>query len=141
VDNVTITKAKKEDAAYIREKLKKYLLDSTDADWDQFFVVKSKGKTVAFGRVIDHGDYFELASLGVDYYHRGKGIGKSITSFLIEEARRKDPARPIYLVTHRPGFFKKLGFDEVIKAPSALEYKRDNKCRLHPSRIKIMRLI
>jgi len=138
--NVTIQKAQKEDAPYIEEKLKKYILDATNATWDQFFVAKLNNKTVAFARILNHGDFFELASLGVDYYHRKKGIGIKMLSFLIGEAKRLDPKKPIYGVTHRPGFLVKVGFREITTdIPQPLEYKRQHKCILDVSKNKIMK--
>ncbi len=140
MDNITICRAQEADAPYIKEKLEKYILDSTNASWEQFLVTKNSGKTVAFGRIIDHGDFFEVASLGTDYYHRGKGIGTKMLLFLTEEAKRLDCQKPLYLVTHRPIFCQRAGFEEVTKAPEALEYKKYNKCILPPSKIKIMKL-
>lgn len=138
---IKIERAAKKDAPYIKEKLKNYILDAEGASWKQFFVAKNNGKTMAFGRIIDHGGYFEIASLGVDYYHRKKGIGTKMLSFLIEEAKRLNPKKAIYGVTHRPGFLLKLGFKEIKKAPEALEYKKYHKCILPPSKIKIMRVV
>ena len=140
MDNLTIRRAEQEDAPYINEKLEKYLLDPTNATWQLFFVAKHDRKTVAFGRIIDHGDFFEIASLGVDYYYRKRGIGIKILSFLIEEAKRVNPAKPIYAVTHRPGFAKKVGFREIQTGPEPLEYKRRHKCKLDVSKNKIMKL-
>ena len=138
--SVTIHRAKKQDYLYIKEKLQKYLLDSTNARWQAFFVAKHNNKTVAFGRVIDHFDFFEIASLGVDYYYRKKGIGIKMLSFLVDEARGLDHKKPIYCVSHIPGFTQKVGFREIPKGPEALEYKRHYKCRLDASKIKIMRI-
>ncbi len=140
MDDVTICKAQKQDADYIEEKLQKYVLDSTNATWQQFFVAKHNHKTVAFGRIIDHRDFFEIASLGVDYYYRKRGIGVKMLSFLIEVAKRINPEKPIYAVTHRPGFAEKVGFHEVQTGPEPLEYKRLHKCKLDVSKNKIMRL-
>lgn len=137
---VIIQKAQKEDAPYIEEKLEKYILDATNTAWNQFFVAKLNNKTVAFARIIDHGDFFEPASLGVDYYHRKKGIGTKILSFLVEEAKRLDPKKPIYGLTHRPGFLIKVGFKEITtEIPPELEYKRRHKCILDVSKNKIMK--
>ena len=139
---VNIQRAEKEDFSYIKEKLKNYILDSENASWEQFFVAKYKDKTVAFGRIINREEYFEIASIGVDYYNRKKGIGKQMLFFLVEEAKRLDPKRPIYGITHRPGFLKRAGFKEITSAPEALEYKKKyNKCVRDPSKIKVMKLI
>ena len=140
MSDVTIEKARKDDAPYIEEKLKKYILDSDNAAWQQFFVAKCDGKTVAFARIIDHVEFFEVASVGVDYYYRKRGIGCKMLAFLAEEAKRLDSHKPIYAVTHRPGFLGKVGFKEVDSGPAPLEYKKHHKCILPPSKIKIMRL-
>ena len=138
--NVEIKKAQPEDRAYIKEKLAKYMLDSTNASWEKFFVAKYNNKTVAFGRIINHGSFFELASVGVDYYYRKKSIGIKMLSFLIQQAKRLDPNKGIYGVTHRPGFLKKVGFIEIASGPEPLEYKRQHKCKLGPKKNKIMKL-
>lgn len=88
---------------------------------------------------VDHGRYFELASLGVDYYHRGKGLGPRMLSFLVEQARQLDCSKPIYSVTHRLGFLEKAGFEETEDCPEDLEYKRNYICKLDASKIKIMK--
>jgi len=135
---IEICKAKEEDMPYIEEKLKKYVLDATNADWRQFFVIKNAGKTVAFARILDHGEYFEIASLGVDYYHRGKGLGGKLLRFLVEEARRLDSKKPIYGTTHIPELLGKVGFEEVYSYPEYLEYKKNHICK-YPYKIKIMK--
>ena len=137
---ITISKAKKKEFSYIQEKLKKYLLDSSNADWRHFFVARIKDKTVAFGRIIDHGEFHEIASLGVDYYYRKKGLGKKILSFLVREAKNRDEGKPIYGVTHLPPFVASCGFIQVKDDyPDYLDYKRKHICQLDESRISIMK--
>ncbi|MEA3489392.1 MAG: GNAT family N-acetyltransferase [Candidatus Omnitrophota bacterium] len=138
MDNITIQPAEKKDWPYIREKLQKYILDADGATWQKFFVAKNCGRTVAFGRIIDHGGYFEIGSLGVDYYHRRKGLGIKLLKFLVEEAKRLDGRKEIYGVTHRPEFVRKAGFEEIASGPEALEHKKRHKCK-DPSRISIMK--
>jgi len=138
---IIIQKAQERDWPYIKEKLVKYALDGTDAGWEEFFVARLGEKTVGFTRILDYGDYFELASMGVDYYHRKKGIGKKMLAFLIGEAKRISPDKPVYGVTHRPGFLRPFGFKEVEDAPEEMTYKKYHKCILEPSKIKIMRLM
>jgi len=140
MEEMKIERAKEKDWPYIQEKLKKYILDATDTNWQQFFVAKNSGKTVGFGRIKDHKEYFEIASLGVDYYNRGKGIGVKTLLFLAEEAKRQNPEKPIYAISHKPGFFKKAGFEEITNAPEALEYKKKTICRLDPANSRIMKL-
>jgi len=140
MEEIKIERAKKEDWPYIQEKLKKYILDGTDANWQQFFVAKNSDKTVAFGRIKDYKEYFEIASIGVDYYHRGKGIGIKLLLSLIGEAKRQNPEKPVYGISHKPDFLKKAGFEEVASAPEALEYKKKTICKFDPANSRIMKL-
>ena len=135
---IEICRAKEEDMFCIEKKLQKYLLDATNTAWQQFFVLKNGGRIVAFSRIIDHGEYFETASLGVDYYHRGKGFGSKMIISLIEEAKKMDPQKPIYGVTHLPEFFRKAGFVEVNNYPEYLDYKKNHICK-YPSKVKIVK--
>jgi len=141
MDNIIIQRAQEEDWPYIQEKLVKYALDGTNASWQDFFVARFSDRTVGFTRILDYGDFFELASMGVDYYHRKKGIGKKMLSFLIDEVKRIDPKKPVYGVTHRPGFLSPFGFKEVDEAPEEMVHKKHHKCVLEPSKIKIMKLM
>ena len=135
---VEICRARQKDMSYIKEKIQKYILDADNMDFRQFFVVKNNSVTVAFGRIIDHGEYFELASLGVDYYYRKKGFGAKLLRFLIKQARSINSQKPIYGVTHRPEFLRKSGFEEINIYPEALKYKKNYMCKLDESKIKIM---
>ena len=135
---IEISRAQEQDMSFIKERLSMYLLDGTNIECSQFFIARKDGKKVAFARILDHDDYFELASLGVDYYHRSKGIGTKVTAFLIEEAKRLDQGKPIYGVTHRESFLKNLGFEEVSTCPEYLSYKKNHICK-YPHKIKIMK--
>ncbi|MFH1655714.1 MAG: GNAT family N-acetyltransferase [Candidatus Omnitrophota bacterium] len=135
---IKIQRAKEQDWPYIQEKLKNYLLDASEASWQQFFVLKNGSKAVAFARLRDHGDYFELASLGVDYYHRKKGYGTKMLAFIIQETRKIDPQKPIYGVTHKPEWLRSFGFEEVDDYPQYLDHKKNHVC-VYPYKIKIMR--
>jgi N-acetylglutamate synthase-like GNAT family acetyltransferase len=140
-NNIRIRSAQPSDWKSIEEMLRKYWLDAQDASWEKFFVAEGGGKVLGCGRIIDHTHYLEVASLGVNYYHRKKGIGTLILRFLIEEARKMSPDKGIYLVTHRPGFFRRVGFRPLTEnIPEDLEYKRQHKCRIGPDKIKIMKL-
>jgi len=141
---IEIKKATKRDMPYIREKIRKYWLDGKRLSADQFFVakvVKKRNRIAAFGRIIDHGDFFELASLGVDFYYRGHGRANKMMNFMIKEAKRKDRKKEVFGVTHIPKFISKFGFKEVKSFPEKLEHKRKKGCKLSPSKIKIMKLM
>lgn len=138
--DVKITKAQERDFDYIKEKIRNYLLDKHNIHWQEFFVAKLGKSVVSFGRILDHGEFFEVASVGVDYYHRRSGLGKKILSFLIQEARRLDPQKPIYGITHLPKFVASCGFSEIEdQYPQHLGEKRENRCHLDPSKIKIVK--
>jgi len=138
--DVEFAKAGPGDFAYIKEKIGKYLLDGHNINWQEFFVGKVGQRVVCFGRILDYGDSFEIASLGVDYYHRKKGLGKKILLYLIEQARQEDPQKPIYGVTHVPNFVRACGFVEIKSDyPEYLDDKRKNRCHLDPSKIKIVK--
>lgn len=103
-------------------------------------MAKLNKKVISFGRVLDHGEFFEIASLGVDYYHRKYGLGKKMLSFLIQEIRRQDTQKPIYGITHVPKFIAGCGFVEINdQCPKYLDEKRKKRCHLEPSKIKIMK--
>jgi len=135
---IKIRKAQQQDWPYIKEKIQKYLLDGKDIAPEQFFVAELDGKTVGFGRIIDRGLIFEIGTLGVDYYHRKKGIGLELLRFLIEEAKRRDSKKAIYGITHVPGFVMQAGFKEVSECPDELKEKKST-FHIDPSRIKIMK--
>ncbi len=138
--DIKIHRAKKSDLAYIQEKLKNYLLDFTKIDWRQFFVARWQDKVIAFGRIIDHGEFFEIASLGVDYYHRRKGLGRKMLAFLVRKAKNTDGQKPIYGVTHVERFVVSCGFMLVKdNYPAYLDHKRKYICHLGQSRISVVK--
>ena len=139
MQKITISRASEEDIPYIKEKIKNYLLDGTDIDWSQFFVLKNSGKTVAFVRIKDQGSYFEIASLGVDYYQRRKGFGERLMRYVLKQAKSMGPQKPIYGVTHMPEYFRRFGFQEIDTYPEHLGYKKNHLCK-YPEKIKIVKL-
>jgi len=132
-------KAQKQDWPYIQEKIKKYMLDGTDASYDQFYIAKLGDKTVAFGKIFDRGDFFEIGTLGVDYYHRGKNIGVKLLDFIISEVRKIDASKDIYGVTHVPWFPAKSGFKEVSQWPDFIEEKIEKVFSIDRSKITVMK--
>ena len=136
---VIIAPAQEEDMAYIQEKLKRYSLDDTNISQGQFLVAKSSDAIVAFGRVVDHESFFEIASLGVDYYQRKKGFGRIILSALVQKAQLTDLKKPIYVVTQVPEFMSRCGFESIKERyPQHLDRKRKHLCHLDVSRVEVM---
>lgn len=85
------------------------------------------------GLTIIWADLAEVRSLAVDTAHIGKGIGKQLVNWTIDEARRME-VRRIFALTYEDVFFKKLGFEVVQKETLPLKVwtdcvrcpKRDN---------------
>ena len=59
-------------------------------------------------------DLAELRSLAVDSAYQGRGIGRRLTEWCIDEARRLQ-IRKIMSLTYEQAFFEKLGFKVVAK--------------------------
>jgi amino-acid N-acetyltransferase len=66
----------------------------------------------------------EVRSLGVDPTIKLKGIGRAIVEALEEEAREQD-LHSIFAFTYVPGFFGKLGFEEVDRGELPLKAWKD----------------
>jgi amino-acid N-acetyltransferase len=69
-------------------------------------------------------DLAEVRSLAVDEKHIGKGIGRKLVEWNIEEARRMQ-IRRIMALTYEQGFFEKLGFVVVPKETLPLKVWSD----------------
>lgn len=59
-------------------------------------------------------DLAEIRSLAVHPSTKGKGVGKGIVEYLVEEGRQMGLKR-IFALTYQQGFFEKCGFDVVQK--------------------------
>ena len=59
-------------------------------------------------------DLAEVRSLAVDEEFRGRGIGRRLTEWCVDEARRLQ-IRRIMSLTYEQAFFEKLGFEVVEK--------------------------
>ena len=60
------------------------------------------------------GDLAEVRSLAVDDAHCGKGIGRKLVEWCVDEARRLG-IRKLFALTYEDTFFRKLNFDVVDK--------------------------
>jgi len=88
---------------------------------DRFLVCETEGKVIGcvswqilpeVGVSKQHD--VEIATLAVDAHYKGSGVGRVLVEAAIERIR---PLRPseIIVLTFTPGFFGKLGFEEVAK--------------------------
>ena len=93
-------------------------LDSNDLQLQQFLVAKKEGKVIGFGRLRTYSTCQELCSLGVIEPFRHKGAGTALSEELIKKS-----TLPLYVVTIIPGFFSRLGFEEVEEFPSDIGVK------------------
>jgi len=66
----------------------------------------------------------EVRSLAVDPAIKKKGIGRALVEALEEEARAQD-LHSIFAFTYVPGFFGKLGFEEVDRGELPLKAWKD----------------
>ena len=76
-------------------------------------------------------DLAEVRSLAVDEEYRGKGIGRKLVEWTVEEARRLG-IRRLMALTYEQMFFERLGFDVVAK--EALPLKVWSDCVRCPKR-------
>ena len=78
-----------------------------------FFVVREDGEAVACGALhITWADLAELKSVAVAEDRQSAGYGSMIVRASIEEGRALGLDR-IFALTYRPGFFERLGFQQV----------------------------
>src|SRR5690348_10879913 len=59
-------------------------------------------------------DLAEVRSLAVDEAARGRGIGRRLVEWCVEEARRLQ-IRRLFALTYEQAFFERLGFEVVAK--------------------------
>lgn len=66
----------------------------------------------------------EVRSLAVEPQQKSGGVGRAIVESLEQEAREHDLAN-VFAFTYVPGFFRKLGFEEVDRAELPLKAWKD----------------
>ena len=92
-----------------------------------FCLIRAKGSLMGCLALESYGgDLAEIRSLAVNPEIRGRGIGKKLVDFGLEEARRHGIAR-VFAVTQSPEFFLRQGFHLVRR--QSLAEKIDRDCR------------
>src|SRR5437763_1055828 len=80
-----------------------------------FAVYEEQGRILGcIGVTIIWADLAEVRSLAVDERHLGRGIGRQLVQWAVEEARRLG-IRRLMSLTYEQKFFEKLGFEVVPK--------------------------
>ena len=94
---------------------------------DHFLVFERRKKIIGCVALESYGaDLAEIRSLAVREEARGQGLGRRLVEFALAEARRRRIAR-VFAVTHTPGFFMGLGFEQTSRR--SLEEKIERDCR------------
>src|SRR3954469_13270785 len=84
-------------------------------DLRDFAVYEEDGKILGcVGLTIVWADLAEVRSLAVDAEAKGRGIGRQLVRWTIEEARRIQ-IRRVFALTYEQGFFDRMGFQVVEK--------------------------
>ncbi len=80
-----------------------------------FFVYELHGEVVGIAALsLYWEDLAEVRSLAVQEGQGGKGLGAALVHACLDEAARLG-IRRVFALTYRPGFFEKLGFQEIDK--------------------------
>ncbi|MDD5120009.1 MAG: N-acetyltransferase [Candidatus Omnitrophica bacterium] len=78
-----------------------------------FWVYENKGKLEGCAALhISWDDLAEVKSLAVAKNKQGKGIGRDLVLACLAEAEVMG-SKKIFVLTYKPGFFKKLGFKRI----------------------------
>lgn len=82
---------------------------------ESFFVYEIDGSVIACGRLIEYAEerVIEFASLCVQSFYNGKGVGKKMVEFAELEARKRGYSKICLLTTQALGFFEeKCGYSK-----------------------------
>jgi len=123
--DVLVSPASERDMPVIEHLAKSFDLDCEDLLWKQFVVAKNNDAIIGFGRLRDYPDCAEVATVGVIYEERNKGIGTAIVNKLIQIGPKE-----IFVTCVIPSFFSRFGFETVKQYPSVLQKKVDF-CKLY----------
>ena len=94
-------------------------------DLRDFAIFEDNGKVIGcVGLTIIWADLAEVRSLAVDSNHQGRGVGKQLVQWTVDEARRLH-IRRLMSLTYEQRFFEKLGFEVVPKESLPLKVWSD----------------
>jgi N-acetylglutamate synthase-like GNAT family acetyltransferase len=107
-----------DDLPWIRRTLHAFGLDDDRAEHAQFTVAMAGRARAGFARIKPRGSFFELSGVAVLPRYRRRGLGAALVRHLLE----RWPSRRAWIVTMRPEWFRRLGF-ETARPPKALARK------------------
>jgi len=117
-----IRKAKIEDITQIQDLINSFAkldlmlpraLNELYENLRDFWVAQEKNKIIGCAALhISWDDLAEIKSLAVEKKRQDKGIGKELVKVCLEEAKTLG-ARKVFVLTYKPGYFKKIGFRRV----------------------------
>jgi amino-acid N-acetyltransferase len=97
------------------EMLPRSLGDTCDNIRD-FFIYEEGGATLGCCALhVTWVDLAEVKSLAVADEAQGKGIGRELLDACLEDARQL-AIKKVFALTYKPGFFEKMGFQQVEKS-------------------------
>ncbi len=80
-----------------------------------FVVIENDGHILGVGSLsIIWKDLAEVRSLAIAQEMHGKGLGKQIVEYLVQQARELELPQ-VFTLTYQPEFFKKVGFSLIDK--------------------------
>lgn len=81
-----------------------------------FWVAQEKNKIMGCCALhISWDDLVEIKSLAVAKNRQGKGVGRELVLACLDEAKKMG-AKRIFVLTYKPGYFKKFGFKRIKNA-------------------------
>lgn len=96
---------------------------------------------VGTGGLEVYGPYALLRSLSVKMGIRGKSVGSTITSYLLEQAKKKNLKAIFLLTTTAQGFFQKKGFKDIKREDVPEEVKASSEfSNVCPTSAAVMQL-
>lgn len=80
-----------------------------------YVVIEKDGKIIGCGALhVVWDDIGEIRTLAIDPEYVGSGLGRQIVDHLLNSAKELELPR-VFTLTYKPGFFQKMGFEEVDK--------------------------
>ena len=107
-----IRPARETEAGQIKDLIHLVGINPMGLDWKRFVVaVNDRDEMIGCGQIKPHGpDILEMASIGVYPEHQGKGAGRAIIEYLLN-----DSPRPLYLMceSSNGALYEKFGFRAI----------------------------